>query len=551
MSDQMLGYVVVFGTFIAFLWIAYATRAKVADDFYVAGRRVHPIWNGMAIGADWMSAASFISMAGALAALGYDGLAFIMGWTGGYVLLTLVIAPYLRKFGKYTASDFVGDRYESHVARVVSVVCAITISLCYCIAQVAGAGLIMSRLMGFSMNVAIFIAIVIVVASTVMGGMKSITFTQCAQYIVLIIGYLIPITAICFQMYGHPFSQLAYGDVLAKIVAKEQELGFKTLYIEPFTKMNAVDMWVLTLILMIGTAGLPHIMMRYFTVPTVRDARYSSGWALIAIGALYISAPAYAAFQKYTILYKIVGEKIAEMPAWVTAWGKAGLITIKDANADGILQYAELSIHRDVVVLSMPEIANLPYFVSAIVAAGGLAAAISTADGLLMVISSAFSHDIYYRIINPNASEKSRVILGKSLIGVSACVAGVIAAQNIGFIVQIVAWAFSLAAATFFPVIVMGLFYKRTNKEGAITGMILGLLITIYYIGAVKFGWPHKLSPVFGIKDMGAGLFGMTANFLCCAIISQFTPPPSEKTMEMVDHCRYPVKLSSDFDSFH
>ena len=551
MSNQMLGYIVVFGIFGVFMVIAYMTRTKKSDDFYVAGRRIHPIWNGMAIGADWMSAASFISMAGALAALGYDGLSFIMGWTGGYVLLTLVIAPYLRKFGKYTAADFVGDRFESHGARIVAVICAITISMCYCIAQVAGCGIIMSRLMGFSLNVAIAIGIIIVVASTVMGGMKSITWTQCAQYLVLIVGYLIPVTALCLQQYGHPFPQLAYGDLLYKIVAKEQELGIKPLYIEPFTKMAGMDMWVLTLVLMIGTAGLPHIMMRYFTTPTVRDARYSSGWALIAIAALYITAPAYAAFQKYEVLYNVVGQPIAALPEWVNAWGKTGLITVKDANLDGILQYSELIMHRDVVVLSMPEVAQLPYIVSALVAAGGLAAAISTADGLLMVIASAISHDIYYRIINPNASEGQRVFMGKSLIGVFAVICGVIASFQIGFIVQIVAWAFSLAAATFFPVIVMGLFYKRTNKEGAIIGMIGGLLITIYYIGAVKFGWPHKLTPILGIKDMGAGLFGMIFNFLACGIISQFTPPPSQKTQDLVDHCRYPVKLTDEHDSFH
>lgn len=547
----MIGYIVVFGVFVLFLYIAYSTRATRTDDFYVAGRRINPIWNGMAIGADWMSAASFISMAGAIAALGYDGLAYIMGWTGGYVLLTLVLAPYLRKFGKYTAADFVGDRYESHVARTVAIFCAITISLVYCIAQVAGAGIIMARLMGFSMNVAIAIGIVIVVVSTVMGGMKSITWTQCAQYIVLIIAYLIPVTALCLKMYGHPLPQLAYGDLLYKIVAKEQELGIKPLYIEPFTKLTSSDMWVLTLILMIGTAGLPHIMMRYFTTPTVRDARYSSGYALICIGALYITAPAYAAFQKYTILYEVVGKQIAALPEWVTAWGKAGLITVKDANADGILQFAELNIHRDVVVLSMPEIAQLPYIVSALVAAGGLSAAISTADGLLMVIASAISHDLYFRMINPKATEKQRVVLGKSLIGVFAVVAGFFAAQNIGFIVQIVAWAFSLAAATFFPVIVMGIFYKRTNKYGAIIGMAGGLLITLWYILGVKFGWPMKLNPIMGIKDQGAGLFGLIFNFLACYIISNFTPPPSQKIMELVDHCRYPVKLTDEFDEFH
>lgn len=547
----MIGYIVVFGVFIGFLTIAYKTRASKTDDFYVAGRRVHPIWNGMAIGADWMSAASFISMAGAISALGYDGLAYIMGWTGGYVLLTLVLAPYLRKFGKYTAADFVGDRYESHIARSVAIICAIVISLTYCIAQVAGAGIIMARLMGFSMDVAIGVGIVIVVVSTVMGGMKSITWTQCSQYIVLIIGYLIPVTSLCIKLYGHPLPQLAYGDLLFKIVSKEQELNIKPLYIEPFTKMSGPDMWVLTLVLMIGTAGLPHIMMRYFTTPTVRDARYSSGYALICIGALYITAPAYAAFQKYVVLYEVVGKQIASLPEWVAAWGKAGLITIKDANGDGILQFTELSIHRDVVVLSMPEIAQLPYIVSAIVAAGGLSAAISTADGLLMVIASAISHDLYYRMINPKATEKQRVVLGKSLIGVFAVIAGFIASQKIGFIVQIVAWAFSLAASSFFPVIVMGVFYKRTNKYGAIIGMAGGLIITIFYILGVKFGWPSKITPILGIKDQGAGLFGMIFNFLSCYIISNITPPPSQKIMELVDHCRYPVKLTDEFDSFH
>ncbi len=551
MSNQMIGYIVVFGTFVAFLYIAFATRAKKSDDFYVAGRRVPTVWNGMAVGADWMSAASFISMAGALNALGYDGLAYIMGWTGGYVLLALVLAPYLRKFGKYTAPDFIGDRYESQSARLVAIICAIVISLTYCIAQVAGAGIIMARLLGFPMGAAIAVGIVIVVASTVMGGMKSITWTQCAQYIVLITGYLIPVTALCLKVYGHPLPQLAYGDLLYKIVAKEQELNIKPLYIEPFTKMNAVDMWVLTLVLMVGTAGLPHIMMRFFTVPSVRSSRYSAGWALVFIGALYITAPAYAAFQKYVVLHEVVGKSITALPEWVAAWGKAGLVKVTDTNGDGILQFAELNIHRDVVVLSMPEIAQLPYIVSAFVAAGGLAAAISTADGLLMVIASAISHDLYYRMINKNASEKTRVFLGKSLIGLFAVIAGLIASQNIGFIVQIVAWAFSLAAASFFPAIVMGVFYKRTNKHGAIIGMIGGLLITIIYILGVKFSWPTKIEPFLGIKDQGAGLFGMIFNFLSCWIISSFTPPPSQKTMDLVDHLRYPVKLTDEFDSFH
>lgn len=548
MSNQMLGYLVVFGTFAAFLWIAFATRAKKADDFYVAGRRIKPFANGMAVGADWMSAASFISMAGALSALGYDGLAYIMGWTGGYVLLALVLAPYLRKFGKYTAPDFVGDRYESQAARAVAIVCAIIISFCYCIAQVAGAGIIMGRLMGFPLGVAIAIGVAIVVASTVMGGMKSITWTQCAQYVVLIVGYLIPVTALCVQQYGHPLPQLAYGDLLLKIVAKEKELGITPLYIEPFTKLTGWDMWVLTLVLMVGTAGLPHIMMRFFTTPNVRDSRYSAGWALIFIGALYITAPSYAAFQKYTVLHDVVGLPIDQLPAWVAAWGKVGLCKIKDAvamggNGDGILQFKELELHRDIVVLSMPEIAKLPYIVSALVAAGGLAAAISTADGLLMVIAAAISHDLYYRMINPNASENMRVYLGKSLIGVFAVIAGLVAAQQIGFIVQIVAWAFSLAAATFFPVIVMGVFYKRTNAKGAMIGMVGGLLITIWYIAGVKFGWPAKVEPILGIKDQGAGLFGLVFNFLSCFFISHFTAPPSQKIMTMVDHLRFPKQL--------
>lgn len=553
MSNQVIGYLVVFGTFAAFMYIAFATRAKKADDFYVAGRRIKPFWNGMAVGADWMSAASFISMEGAIAALGYDGLAYIMGWTGGYVVLALVLAPYLRKFGKYTAPDFIGDRYESQTARAVAIICAITISFTYCVAQVAGAGIIMGRLMGLPMKVAIAIGIVIVVASTVMGGMKSITWTQCAQYIVLIVGYLIPVTALCIKMYGHPLPQLAYGDLLQKIIAKERELNITPLYIEPFTKMSMADMWVLTLVLMIGTAGLPHIMMRFFTTPSVRDARYSAGWALIFIGALYVTAPAYAAFQKYVVLYDVVGKPIAQLPEWVAAWGKVGLLKIKDAielggNGDGILQFKELDLHRDIVVLSMPEIAQLPYIVSALVAAGGLAAAISTADGLLMVIAAAISHDLYYKIINPNASEATRVYLGKSLIGVFAIVAGIVAAGNIGFIVQIVAWAFSLAAASFFPAIVMGVFDKRTNAYGAGIGMVGGLLITLFYILGVKFGWPVKITPIAGIKDQGAGLFGMAFNFLSCIIISRLTPPPSEKIMDLVDHLRYPKKLTDAHD---
>lgn len=540
MGSQMLGYLVVFGTFVAFVWIAWAARMQAIGDFYTAGRRVKPMWNGMALSTDWMSAASFLSMGGAIAALGYDGLAYVMGWTGGYVLLALVLAPYLRRFGKYTAPDFVGDRYESQGARTVAIICTILISFVYCVAQIAGSAIVVGRLLGIGLNTAIVVSVAIVVVSTLVGGLKGVTWTQCVQYLVLIVAFLLPVTVLCLRWYGHPFPQIAYGDLLQKIVARERELGITPLYTEPFTRFAGWDMWVLTLVLMVGTAGLPHIMMRFFTTPTVREARSTAGWALVFIGVLYLTAPAYAAFQKYLVLTEVLGKPINGLPDWVAAWSRTGLCTIRDLNRDGILQLAELDLHRDVVVLSMPEVAQMPYFLSALVAAGGLAASVSTAAGLLMVISSAVSHDLYYRMINTGAAEYRLVFLGKILVAVFAALAGVVAAAQVGYIVQIVAWAFSMAAATFFPVIIMGAFFRRTNRHGAVIGMIGGLLITLLYIGGVKFGWPLRIEPIAGIKDQGAGLFGMVFNFLSCALFSRFTSPPSQQIMERVDQLQFP-----------
>ncbi|NTU59814.1 MAG: VC_2705 family sodium/solute symporter [Deltaproteobacteria bacterium] len=535
----MLGYLVVFGTFVAFLWTAWAARAQAIDDFYVAGRRNKPVWSGMALSTDWMSAASILGMVGAITYLGYDGLAYVMGWTGGYVLLALLLAPHLRKFGKYTAPDFIGDRYESRGARTAAVACAVVISFVYCVAQVAGCGIVLGRLMGIGMNAAIALSVAIIIFSTVVGGLKGVTWTQCVQYVVIMVAFLVPVTVLCFRWYGHPFAQLAYGDLLQKIVAKEQSLGISPLYTDPFTRLAGWDMWVLTFVLMVGTAGLPHIMTRFFTTPDVREARSTAGWALVFIGLLYLSAPALAAFQKYLVLTEVVGRPIAALPDWVADWTRLGMCAVRDLNGDGLLQLGELHLHQDAVVLSLPEVAGLPYGVSALLAAACLAACVSTAAGLLMIISASVSHDLFNQLLSPSTPEYRRTYLSRAVVVVFAVLAGLAAAQQVGVVVQVVAWAFSLAAATFFPAIVMGVFSSRTNRHGAVVGMVGGLAITLFYIGGVRFGWPFAIEPVAGIRDQGAGIFGMIFNFLSCAVLSRLTPPPSRRIVELIDGLRF------------
>lgn len=537
--ETFVGYVIVFGIVIVFMAIAIYNRATEAAEFYVAGRRIPAFWNGMAVAADWMSAASFISMAGALYALGYDGLAYIMGWTGGYVLLALLIAPYLRKFGKYTVPDFIAERYESDFARLVALITAIVISFTYMVGQVAGVGIIMGRLFEIPFELGIAIGMVVIIATTVLGGMKSITWTQVAQYIVLITAYLLPVSILAAQWFGVPLPQFLYGKVLQNIVELETQYGISPHYIEPFAKFNMAQFLALTFVLMAGTAALPHILMRFFTTPSVRDARVSAGWALFFIGLLYLTAPAYAAFSKFVILKDVVGKPVDQLPAWAQKWAETGLFKVIDKNGDGIIQWAELNIHRDIVVLATPEIAGLIAVVSFFVMAGGLAAALSTADGLLLVIAAAISNDLYAKMISPSAPEKKVVLIGKVAVAVAGVIGGFVAAQKIAFIVQIVAWAFSLATASFFPALVLGVFWKRLNKEGAIAGLVVGLLVTIAYIYLNKV---HGFS-IGGIQHTASGIFGLAANLVVTVVVTMLTPPPSERIQKLVEELRYPKRI--------
>ncbi len=537
--ENLMGYIIVFGIVIVFMAIAIYNRATEAAEFYVAGRRIPAFWNGMAVAADWMSAASFISMAGALYALGYDGLAYIMGWTGGYVLLALLIAPYLRKFGKYTVPDFIAERYESNFARLVALITAIIISFTYMVAQIAGVGIIMGRLFEIPFELGIAIGMIIIIATTVLGGMKSITWTQVAQYIVLITAYLLPVSILATQWFGVPLPQFLYGKVLQNIVELEAQYNISPHYVEPFVKFNLTQFLALTFVLMAGTAALPHVLMRFFTTPSVRDARVSAGWALFFIAILYLTAPAYAAFSRYVILKDVVGKPIDQLPAWAQKWAETGLFKVIDKNGDGIIQWAELNIHRDIVVLATPEIAGLAAVVGFFVMAGGLAAALSTADGLLLVIAAAVSNDLYAKMINPSAPEKKVVLIGKAAVAVAGVIGGFIAAQKIAFIVQIVAWAFSLATASFFPALVLGVFWKRLNRQGAISGLVVGLLVTILYIYLNK---AHGFS-LWGIQHTAAGLLGLIANLVVTVAVTLATPPPSERIQKLVEELRYPKKI--------
>ncbi|GIV90005.1 MAG: cation acetate symporter [Chloroflexus sp.] len=661
LPTQIIGWVFLLLTMALYATIGILSRTKVLDEYYVAGRNVPAVFNGMATGADWMSAASFISMAGTLWLLGYDGLAYIMGWTGGYVLLALLFAPYLRKFGQYTIPDFVGARFGGNTARVVAAICAIIVSLTYVTAQVVGVGLIMQRFVGVDYAIGVVLGLSGVLVCSFLGGMKAVTWTQVAQYIILIIAYLIPVTALSIQLTGFPLPQLSYGQALQRIQMLEQEQGLSktsespvvagklvtTGYIPPFNEglsnAAAVDAvrqlntqfglnvtppalqtipdakkpelgdwrgtpWnflALMACLMLGTAGLPHILIRFYTVPSVRESRLSVGWSLFFIFLLYFTAPAYAAFSRWQILENVVGKQISELPNWTKTWASNGLIVIRDlkaiegveigkepgwvknlinakslvvedangngkidlgpwedigegkgrageisgtvvtkARTDGILQLNELGrttadgIDGDLVVLSTPDIAGLPFTIGALIAAGGLAAALSTADGLLVVIASAIAHDIYFRTINPKASLNTRIVLGKSMIVVAAVIAALLAIPRLALIAQMVAWAFSMAAATFFPVVLLGIFWKRANGPGAIAGMIGGLAVTLFYMFN---NYTNPAFNVLGISHLGSGIFGLPVAVILIIVVSLLTKEPSKEIQDLVDNLRNPI----------
>lgn len=587
MDAQILTYIIVGATFALYIGIAIWSRAGSTKDFYVAGGGVGPIANGMATAADWMSAASFISMAGIIAFMGYDGATFLMGWTGGYVLLALLLAPYLRKFGKFTVPDFIGDRYYSKTARIVAVFCALIVSFTYVAGQMRGVGVVFSRFLEVEINTGVYIGMVIVLFYAVLGGMKGITYTQVAQYCVLIFAFMVPAIFISIQLTGNPIPMLGMGDtvvgqpdvyLLDKLDGLSQELGFNK-YTDG--SKNMIDVIAITLALMVGTAGLPHVIVRFFTVKKVKDARKSAGFALLFIAILYITAPAVSVFSKINLIDTVSEKPYEEMPEWFTNWESLGLIGWVDKNNDGKIQYLgpkrnggvaidgktpefadeskgnsgerivtnpsdndnELYVDNDIMVMANPEIADLPNWVIALVAAGCLAAALSTAAGLLLVISSSVSHDLIKKIIKPDISDKGELIAARLSATGAVVIAGYFGINPPGFVAAVVALAFGLAAASFFPAIVLGIFYKKMNKEGAVSGMIVGVCLMLFYMLKFKFdlfGGGTEQDWWFGVSPEGFGSIAMIANFIVSLTVCQFTKETPQDVQEIVENIRIP-----------
>ena len=635
LSPHMIGHVFLFVTIAIYAGIGVMSRTSDVSEYYVAGRRVPAMFNGMATAADWMSAASFIGLAGTLYFSGFEGLAFVTGWTGGFVLVALLLAPYLRKFGQYTIPDFLGARYEGNVARLVGLGATILASFVYLVAQIYGVGLVTSRFVSVEFEIGLFVGLAGILVCSFLGGMRAVTWTQVAQYVILIIAYLVPVVILSYKLTGVPIPQAVYGTVLQQITEREQhlfeapdEIEVRSLYrlradgyaakidalpdsleverralIErlnalrlgnasardialtertlrdlPRTADEARVQWekaridalerarppprhaqahpgatqaestvarnnflALMFVLMVGTAALPHILMRYYTTPGVTDARKSVLWSLFFIFLLYVTAPAYAVFAKWEVYHNVVGSSLSILPDWVASWGKVGLVRIEDLNADGILQLAELRLNTDVIVLATPEIAGLPYVVSGLVAAGGLAAALSTADGLLLTISNALSHDLYYKVINPSATTHRRLVISKSQLLVVAVVAAWVASLRPDNILFMVGLAFSIGASAFFPALVLGIFWKRANRPGAVAGMVVGLAVTLYYVirthsffgGSMSHAW-------FDINPISAGVFGVPLGFVTIVVVSLMTRPPPQEIQELVDYVRYP-----------
>ena len=549
-------YILVGITFSIYIGIAIWSRASSTKEFYVAGGGVSPLANGMATAADWMSAASFISMAGIISFAGYDGAVYLMGWTGGYVLLALLLAPYLRKFGKFTVPDFIGDRYYSNTARFVAVVCALLVSFTYVAGQMRGVGLVFSRFLEVDINTGVIIGMIIVLFYAVLGGMKGITYTQVAQYCVLIFAFMVPAIFISIQMTGNPIPQLGFGGelvdepgiyLLDKLDGLSTDLGFAE-YTEG--SKSLIDVFAITLALMVGTAGLPHVIVRFFTVKLVKDARKSAGIALLLIAVLYTTAPAVAVFARTNMIETVSNQPYNSVPDWFKKWEATGLIEYFDKNNDGLIQYVaneknnELIVDNDIMVLANPEIAKLPDWVIALVAAGALAAALSTAAGLLLVISASVSHDLIKKMINPNITEKGELLAARLSAIVAVCVAGYFGINPPGFVAATVALAFGLAAASFFPAIILGIFYKKMNKEGAITGMIIGVLLMLFYMTKFKFGWfggGTKDDWWFGISPEGFGSIAMILNFIVSLSIMKLTKEPPKSVQEIVENIRIPI----------
>lgn len=567
-------YILVGVTFALYIGIAIWSRAGSTKDFYVAGGGVSPLANGLATAADWMSAASFISMAGVISFSGYDGSVYLMGWTGGYVLLALLLAPYLRKFGKFTVPDFIGDRYYSNAARTVAVICALFVSFTYVAGQMRGVGVVFSRFLEVNVETGVVIGMVIVFFYAVLGGMKGITYTQVAQYCVLIFAFMVPAIFISIQMTDFALPQIGFGStgqdgsyLLDKLDGLHKELGFAE-----YTSgsKSTIDVFFITAALMVGTAGLPHVIVRFFTVPKVKDARKSAGFALLFIAILYTTAPAVAVFARTNLIETVNGKEHDTLPTWVENWEKTGLLAWEDKNNDGLVQYYndqnvematefkskgwegnELLVDKDIIVLANPEIAQLPNWVIALIGAGGLAAALSTAAGLLLVISTSVAHDLFKKQIKPEISEKGELIAARIAAAAAVVVAGFFGINPPDYVAAVVALAFGLAAASFFPAIVMGIFSKRMNKEGAVAGMISGLAITIFYILKFKFNLFGETSPEdwwFGVSPEGFGTVGMIINFTVSIIVSKFTPAPPFEVQEMVEEIRLPAGAGDAVD---
>ncbi|QDP41046.1 sodium:solute symporter family protein [Radiobacillus deserti] len=538
-AQFLVSFGLILATFGLYIGIALFNKARQTSDFYVAGRSVPAVFNGMAIGADWMSAASFIGMAGTIMIMGYDGLAYIMGWTGGYLLLTFLLAPQLRKYGRYTVPEFIGDRYQSNTARLIAAVATIIISFTYSIGQLSGSGVVIGRLLEVDVAVGTMIGVILIAFYSALGGMKGITWTQVAQYLVLIIAYLIPVIFMSLQLTSNPMPWLSYGQVIGELRELDQALGI-TEYVVPFTENTKWQFLALMFTLMAGTAGLPHVIVRFYTVATMKAARWSGAWALLFIGLLYLSAPAYAAFSRFILMDQVAGSPINNLPAWTTAWVDTGQLSVADQNGDGVLQWAEIVISKDIVVMATPEIANLGIFVIGLMAAGAMAAALSTAGGLMISISAALSHDIYYRSINPHASEEKRLAVGRWSIVIATVVAGLVALNPPGAITQIVAWAFALASGSFFPALLLGVWWKRSNGPGVIAGMVTGLSVSLAYIFAAKYGG----FTILGIVDTGAGVFGASAAIVANIVVSLLTKEPSQQVQDEVIDLRYPEEMT-------
>ena len=564
MNVQAWTYVIVTATFALYIGIAWWSRVKTTSGFYVAGRGVPALANGMATGADWMSAASFISMAGLISFMGYTGTIYLMGWTGGYVLLALLLAPYLRKYGKFTTSEFVGDRYYSDAARLVAAGCTIFVSFTYIAGQMRGVGVVFSRFLEVEVHWGVVIGVVIVFFYAVLGGMRGITYTQVAQYCVLIVAFLIPAAAISWKITGNPIPQLGFGGtvqegqqagvfLLEALDALHRELRLPE-YTAAFVpgKKSMIDVTAITLALMVGTAGLPHVLVRFYTVRSARAARWSALWALVFIGLLYTTAPAVAAFARVNLISTLHNTSYSEVPEWFRSWETTGLIDFEDQDGDGIIDMSdganELTVDQDIMVLANPEIAELPAWVVALVAAGGLAAALSTAAGLLLVIASAISHDIGKSILWKDMSSRRELLLARGTASVAVIIAAYFGISPPGFVAQVVAFAFGLAASSFFPVLVLGIFTRSTTKEGAIAGMSTGILFTGSYIVYFRLIRPEATAEdwLFGISPEGIGAVGMLVNFALALTVSRFTKPPPEEVQQLVSEIRLPRERAAE-----